>query len=423
MIIGYARVSTDKREQDISIEDQVLELQQAGCDRVIAERRSAYKELTRPGWGELLSLVASGKVTKVITRSLSRMSRKGEDVSFLRMCARKNIEVVFIDGTPANVADPSAKLMTGVLSLVNEVDSQIKSINIRNGLARRKAQGHYACGRVPYGYAYDGSQVVAHPEDFAKARQLWDQLAEMEFNMSGTIRRFVLDWSPRGLGRWIENPMLRGIVNNEPGRVPALITWDEWQAARDLIEARRINAVRAPRVIRPFSCQIKCGSCGHALHYGVAYGKRRLKCTHQHCANWGRGLAEFKVRQQVIDEMRAAAARLGHVAAAPTPAAEPGEMDARRQQISQLEALQAQGVPGLGPTIEAMKLELLVPPPATSANWAGYRGLFLRPGALEAATDEELRAVVLEFVAEIIYVGNPNRVEIRLRDGPGGDPA
>ena len=46
--------------------------------------------------------------------------------------------------------------MTGVLATVNEVDSQIKSINVLNGLKRRKAAGYYACGSLPFGYRSDG---------------------------------------------------------------------------------------------------------------------------------------------------------------------------------------------------------------------------------------------------------------------------
>ena len=59
------------------------------------------------------------------------------------------LEVRFLDGTPSDVAEPAAKLMTGVLATVNEVDSQIKSINVLNGLKRRKAAGYYACGSLP----------------------------------------------------------------------------------------------------------------------------------------------------------------------------------------------------------------------------------------------------------------------------------
>ena len=416
MIIGYARVSTDKADQDISIAEQVRQLKAAGCDRVIAERRSAHQG-ARPGWQDLQGLVAAGRVRRVVAISLARLSRQGEDVPFLRMCARRGVEVQLLDGTPADTADPAGKLLTGVLSLVNEIDSDIKGINVRNGIARRKAQGHYACGRVPFGYLYDGSQVVPHPENWRKARQIWQQLESMEFNIPGTIRRFNLPWSGRGLGRWVENPMLRGIVNNEPDKVRPLISWAEYQHARRLIESRRIVRTRAPRVIKAFSGLMRCAGCDHRMHYANAHGKPRLKCTYLHCRWWGRGLAEWKVKAQVLEALRAAADQMATIAAAPVTQQLP-EDTAKRQQIAQLEALQAQGVPGLEATIEAMRLELLAPPPATSANWAGCRDLIQRSGILEGFNAEELRPLALEFIAELVYVGDPDRIEVRLRDCP-----
>lgn len=418
MIVGYARVSTDKADQDVSIAEQVRQLKAAGCDRVIAERRSAHQGV-RPGWEELQGLVAAGRVRRVVAVSLARLSRQGEDVPFLRMCARRGVEVQLLDGTPADTADPAGKLLTGVLSLVNEIDSDIKAINVRNGIARRKAQGHYACGRVPFGYLYNGSQVVPHPKNFAAARRMWEQLAEMEWNMPGTIRRHGLRWSTRGLARWIDNPMLRGIVANEPDKVRALITWEEWQQARRLIDSRQKSQTRAPRVIRVFSGLVHCSSCGKAMHYARAHGKHRLKCTWLHCKWWGRGLAEWKIKGQVIEALRTAADQMATMAASPAPVQPPAVEQEKRQQIAQLEALQAQGVPGLAATIEALKLELLAPPPVASADWAGYRELLLRPGVLEGFSDEELRPLALELVADVLYLGNARRVEIRLRDCPG----
>jgi hypothetical protein len=47
--------------------------------------------------------------------------------------------------------------------------------------------------------------------------------------------------------------------------------------------------------------------------------------------------------------------------------------------------------------------------------------LLKRPGVLEGADDEELRALVLELVDHVTYLGNPSRVEIRLRGSASGD--
>jgi len=423
IIAGLARVSTEKAAQDISIEAQVQQLRDAGCDRVFAERASAFRQgARRPAWEELQALVAAGHVSKVIAISQSRLSRQGEDLAFLRICARLGVEVQFLDGTPGDMSDPAGRLMAGVLSSVNEVDSLIKSINTRNGLARRKAAGHYACGRVPYGYLYNGSQVVPHPEHFREARLLWDRLAEMEFNLPGTIRRHGLDWSPRGLGYWIRNPIIRGIVNGEPSRVAAVVSSQEVADALRLMADRRwrgATGTRAPRLIRPFSGMVLCQSCRHVLHYHHTYGKRRLKCTNLACQWYGRGLAEWKVRDQVIAAIRAGSS-LRSLLVAPVAVAPAGDVQAR-QQLDQLIALQLQGVGGLEDAIDRLRLDLAAPVAASGPNWDSVAALLNRPGVLESASDEELRALVLEYVDHVRYVGNPDRVEVRLRGGTGGN--
>ena len=91
----------------------------------------------------------------------------------------------------------------------------------------------------------------------------------------------------------------------------------------------------------------------------------------------------------------------------------------KRLQLEKMLALQAEGVEGLTEAVAGLQRELEVEAAKPSANWAGYRALLSRPGVLEMMPDEELRAVLLEFVDEILYVGDPDRVEIRLRDRPG----
>lgn len=420
IVAGLARVSTVNADQDVSIEAQIQQLREAGCDRVFAERASAFKAGSRrPAWDELQALVAAGEVAEVVAVSQSRLSRSGEDLGFLRMCHRLGVGVRFLDGTPGDIGDPAGRLMAGVLSAVNEVDSLIKSINTRNGIRRRKAAGHYACGRVPYGYLYDGRGVVPHPEHHQQARELWEQLASMEFNLPGTIRRYQLQWSPRGLGRWMRNPMLRGVVQGQQGATEPLISDQELAAALRLMDARRQAGTRAPRVIRPFSGLVRCQGCNHRLHYAVTRGRLKLKCTNLHCRWCGRGLAEWKVRAQVLDALRARAAFASLLPTAELPAT--AETDQQRQQLHQLLSLQAQGVPGLADAIEALQDQLSAPAAVSQPDWAGFDELIRRPGVLEGATDEELRAVVLELVEEVVYVGDPNRVEVRLRGGTGGD--
>jgi hypothetical protein len=88
-------------------------------------------------------------------------------------------------------------------------------------------------------------------------------------------------------------------------------------------------------------------------------------------------------------------------------------------QLEKMLALQNEGIKGLEEAIAGLRRELEIETAQPSANWAGYRDLLSRPGVLEMMPDEELRAVLLEFTGEILYIGNPDRVEVRLRDRPG----
>ena len=62
MKVGYARVSTEKAEQDQSVDAQVQALRAAGCQKILQERRSAFKG-KRKQWEAAKDLIQSGKVT------------------------------------------------------------------------------------------------------------------------------------------------------------------------------------------------------------------------------------------------------------------------------------------------------------------------------------------------------------------------
>ena len=78
MKIGYARVSTEKAGQDQSVDAQVEALRRAGCQKILQERRSAFKG-KRKQWEAAKDLIQSGKVTHFMVCSLSRGSRQGEN--------------------------------------------------------------------------------------------------------------------------------------------------------------------------------------------------------------------------------------------------------------------------------------------------------------------------------------------------------
>ena len=303
----------------------------------------------------------------------------------------------------------------------------MKAQSVKAGQQRRRAAGATAVGRCPFGYRYDGSDPVPHPEQWADAKKLWADLEEIEFVAYRLIRsRYEalpkpytgMPTSGPGLYKWVKNKMLIGIVEY-PGmptrRTTPLVSEESWYRAQRLLEQRsKFKTRRRENKLHLFTQLIHCKTCGHVMSPLMQAGKIRLKHGHTKCEYWARGLAEFKVKAQVIEALRSAA--LADVAAQPEQVtADP----TKRLQLDKLLALQSDGVPGLDESIAGIRQELEIETTKPSANWAGYKALLSRPNVLEAMPDEELRAVLLEFIDEILYIGDPDRVEIRLRDSPG----
>jgi hypothetical protein len=121
------------------------------------------------------------------------------------------------------------------------------------------------------------------------------------------------------------------------------------------------------------------------------------------------------VRAQVLEALRSRADELAELAGSPQHQ-EPPEAIELRAQLHQLEALDRSGVAGLAAALADLSDRLSgLQQVASGPRYDGLAELFATPGTLELTTDEELRAIVIEFVAAIRFLGNPRRVEITLR--------
>ena len=420
MRVGYCRVSTQKTEQDISIEGQQQQLLAAGCDEVIVERASAFKG-QRKGWTHLWALVASGKVSEVLVVDQSRLSRSGDDLEFLQACAMKKVVVRALTGGVIETESVGGFIQAGVMSVMNQAYSKLNSAKVKDGLARRRAAGHYAVGYCPFGYAYIDGVVVPHPENWGPARQRWEDLMALEMNVHGYCRTHA-GVSVSGVSNWIKNPMLRGIVPHQKGGVKPLISSEEWQQAQRLLKHRSTTRTSSTRRQHLLSGLVVCDSCGRSLwNQTTAYGRLRLKCHYAPCQWFGRGIAVEVVRAQLIQALRENADRMAHEAQLASNATGLEMTEAQHEmtaKIAQLEALQDSGVPDLERSLETLRAELVaLQRPVTGPDWSGLAELIAAPGVLDRFSDAQLRPLLLEYITQIRYIGNPREVQIIIGEG------
>lgn len=425
MRVGYCRVSTTKSEQDISIEGQQQQLLAAGCDEVIVERASAFKG-QRKGWTHLWALVASGKVTEVLVVDQSRLSRSGDDIEFLNACSLKGVTVRALTGGVIEVESVGGFITSSVMSVMNQAYSRLNSAKVKDGLARRRAAGHRAIGYCPFGYAYIDGVVVPHPENWGPARERWEGLMALEMNCHA-YARLNEGVSVSGLKNWVRNPMLRGIVPDQKGGAKPLISPEEWEKAKRLLDRR--SQSRVPVGVQRthlFSSLIACDCCGRSLHRHVTqYHRVRWKCAFASCDWFGRSIAEQLVRQQAVEAlqkgshlMAQAAQRANNAKARQKPLV---QVEAENKLAALLQLQESGDLPGLDTAISSLRDQVAaLAAPVVGPNWEGLSELVA--GGLDSATDEELRVIFLEFFERIRFEGNPQTLSFEFRGLPSSNP-
>ncbi len=420
--IGLARVSTKKQAQDISIAAQGQALLKAGCDQVITVRESGFKG-PRRGWHELRKLVASGKVTEVLCIDQSRLARDGSDMQFLEECAVRGVVVRALTGGVIETESVGGFIQAGLFSVMNQALSRQIALKTKDGLDRRKADGFYACGRVPFGYTYDEGKVVPHKKNWPIARQMFLDLLAVEMNINRYVREKRPNWSPPGIRKWVQKPILRGIVPRQEGGVKPLISPEEWSKAQRLLQHRSGSPSRSTTTVHLLTGLVRCESCGRNLKYKTVRpgAEPRIYCANPGCGWYGRGIAVPRVRLQLLEELRAVSQQMQAEVEQSTATMDHEKSTAQVQaenKVAQLEALQASGVPELETALRALRDEIAaMAAPSVGPDWSGLAQLLATPGVLDRFPDKQLRSLLLEYVTQIFYVGNPREVQIVLKKG------
>lgn len=437
IVVGYARVSTTQDAQDVSIEMQVAEFERLGVDRVIAERRSASKG-HRPGWTELRLLVAQGGVRRVLMADLSRLARDGSDMEFLEECATAGTEVRDLFGQVWENQTISGLLSSGVTSLMNRVQARMIGLKSADGLRRRREAGFLARGKLPFGYRVVDCQPAMDPGTWEQARWLFEQAVIDQMAMRVTIRRLPEDfpWHPttKGLLNWITNPMLRGGVGHgrgyngeweqmEWGRAPRLITTEEYETAMRFYRARSETRTRARkgRESHLLTSLVQCAACGKNMGWKTQRRPThaaRYQCRHVPCRHCGWTVREELIKQELARVLVKQAKRMAETAMEDAPVEIPPEEARLREQLRQLEDLEAQGVPNLRKGILAlrdqiamMRMERIVDP------WLmpDYQEIFSEEENFLLTSDANLRPVLLRFIKRIEYRPGTGQIRVVLR--------
>ena len=226
-VAAYCRVSTAEEAQVGSFEMQVQHFQSVIDNNPNYELVKIYTDEgisgtsvgKRKGFQEMIEDACAGKIDLILTKSISRFGRNIVDIlTTLRKLSDLNPPVaVNFESEGINTSDGKNKLVISILSALAELESQQKSIAIKEGIRYRMQEGLYKFSvKNTIGYYRDYSgRVKIEPAEAEIVRYIFDSFTEgaspreiAESLMDQGIR------SPKGMDHW-QQATIRNILRNE----------------------------------------------------------------------------------------------------------------------------------------------------------------------------------------------------------------
>jgi DNA invertase Pin-like site-specific DNA recombinase len=143
MLVGYGRVSSSGQSLDLQLEA----LEQAGCEKVFAEKVSGRSTKDREQLAMALDFARDGD-TIIVTR-LDRLARSVGDLhQIIEKLAAKGVGFKCLNQSGVDTDSSTGKLMLSILGAVAQFENDIRRERQMEGIAKAKLNGKYR-GRKP----------------------------------------------------------------------------------------------------------------------------------------------------------------------------------------------------------------------------------------------------------------------------------
>jgi len=303
-VAGYARVSTEKEEQQSSYEAQVdyytkYIKERPDWDFVFVytdEGISATNTKKRDGFNQMIKDALDGKIDLIITKSVSRFARNTVDsLTAVRKLKAANIEIYF-EKENIWTFDAKGELLITIMSSLAQEESRSISENVTWGWRKRIADGKVSMSYGQFlGYAKgtDGTPQIV-PEEAEIVRLIYTMFLQGK-TPTAIAKHLTAQGipTPGGKERWQCN-VVESILTNEKykgdallqktfttdfltkkmkpneGEVPQFYVTDSHDGIInaedfDMVQAefaRRRALGRSYNCMSCFSAKLVCGDCG-----------------------------------------------------------------------------------------------------------------------------------------------------------------
>ncbi len=223
-VAAYCRVSTDKEEQENSLENQITYYKNkientpnwTLVDIFADFGISGMSENKRLEFQRMMDMCDKGKVDLIITKSISRFARNTVDcLNSVRKLKANNIGVIF-EKEGINTLDAVSETFLTWFSAFAQAESESLSQNVTRGKRMGYKEGKFSFPSCIYGFDRgDGKTPVIIPEQATVIRKMFHMYLE------GKSIRGIKEWlndnqieTPKGNESWSESTV-SGILRNE----------------------------------------------------------------------------------------------------------------------------------------------------------------------------------------------------------------
>ena len=196
-VAAYCRVSTEKEEQESSLEIQTTHYKNeiegnpnwTLVDVFIDFGVSGLNDTKRTEFMRMIEMCEKGKIDLILTKSISRFARNQLDcLSYIRKLKLKNIGIRF-DKEGINTLDPSSEIFLSWFSAFAQAESESLSMNITRGKRMGYKEGKFSFPFSLYAYKRgENGQPEIIPEEAAVVRKMFYLYLE------GNSIKDIIEW-------------------------------------------------------------------------------------------------------------------------------------------------------------------------------------------------------------------------------------
>jgi site-specific DNA recombinase len=290
---------------------------------------SAYKEITRDGFLQLIDAIERGELDVVIVRDVDRLTRNLEDWNrFERACIQHGVILSSYTGGDLDLRTPEGAYYGGMETLRARRESAVKSARVREAIDRNARQGKKTGGGSRW-FGYRNVYADPNEMDPRFRRVIRVELDPVESELVREAVRRVLDfgepvgsilrdweqrkikpvkaevWRTSALRQVLTSARIAGYREWQGEKYqatwPAIIDLDTHERLRKLFldPARKIDATRRQTYL--LAGLLICPQCGHRL-YNKPHRDPKISRAYGCVAGPGRGCGRLHIKAEILEE-------------------------------------------------------------------------------------------------------------------------